>query len=108
MSAELFPDEALLQRLPLPLAQLYRRAHNAKTPLERHNTAFYCWEAGLKLLGAVAIVEYAEQPQHDQQLSERLKYLARPALGHWWEFVRSLLPVLAEQPDNAAFGPIRD
>jgi hypothetical protein len=34
-------DEALVARLPLPLAQLYRRAHNAKTAIERHLTAFH-------------------------------------------------------------------
>ena len=56
MSQPLPPDEDLLRRLPLPLARLYRRAHNAKTPLERHLTAFYLWEAALKLLGCVAVV----------------------------------------------------
>jgi hypothetical protein len=35
------PDESLVRRLPLPLAQLYRRAHNAKTPLECHHLAYY-------------------------------------------------------------------
>jgi WD40 repeat protein/serine/threonine protein kinase len=94
-------DEDLVRRLPLPLAQLYRRAHNAKTPLERHLTAFYLWEAGLKLLASVAIVEYAERTEHDPKLAERLQNLARPSLGHWWEFVRLLLPVLAEAGDPA-------
>jgi hypothetical protein len=42
MRDDLLVDESLAQRLPLPLAQLYRRAHNAKTPLERHLTAFIC------------------------------------------------------------------
>lgn len=54
-------DEDLVRRLPLPLAQLYRRAHNAKTALERPQAAYYLWEAALKLLGAVAVLEYAEQ-----------------------------------------------
>jgi hypothetical protein len=49
------PDEALLQRLPLPLAQLYRRAHNTKTPLDRHRAAYYLCEATLKLLGSAAV-----------------------------------------------------
>jgi hypothetical protein len=31
-------DEDLLRRLPLPVAQLYRRAHNPKAGLERHLT----------------------------------------------------------------------
>ena len=61
MSSLIACDEELIRRLPLPLAQLYRRAHNAKTPLERHLTAFYLWEASLKLLASVAVVEYASQ-----------------------------------------------
>src|SRR5438876_9307833 len=100
-------DESLLQRLPLPLAQLYRRAHNAKTALERHLTAYYLWEAALKLLGSSAVVAYAEQSNHDPELAERLTALARPALGHWREFVRRLLPVLAERGD-AGFRQARD
>jgi WD40 repeat protein/serine/threonine protein kinase len=100
-------DEALVQRLPLPLAQLYRRAHNAKTVLEGHQAAFYLWEAGLKLLGAAAIIAYAERRDHDPDLAECLQNLARPALGHWWEFVRRLVPVLADGGD-AGFVRVRD
>src|SRR5262245_23262126 len=92
-------DDAALHRLPLPLAQLARRAANAKTAAERHSAAYYLWETGLKLLGAVAVVAYAELDDHDAQLAERLKNLARPSLGHWWEFVRRLLPVLADRGD---------
>jgi hypothetical protein len=40
MPRPLTVDEDLLHRLTLPLAQLYRRAHNAKTALERHLTAY--------------------------------------------------------------------
>ena len=38
-------DEELGRRLPLRLAQLYRRAQNAKTPFDRHQAAYYLWEA---------------------------------------------------------------
>jgi WD40 repeat protein/serine/threonine protein kinase len=107
MSEPLACDEELVRRLPLPLAQLYRRAHNAKTDLERHLTAFYLWEAALKLLGATAIVTYAERGRHDPQLAERLQNLARPALGHWWEFVRGLVPALADQGEGP-FVKVRD
>jgi hypothetical protein len=96
MNHPLPPDEDLLRRLPLPLAQLYRRVHNAKTPLERHLTACYLWEAGLELLGCVAGVEYLRRPDPDPQLAERLQNLARPALVHWWEFVRRLVALLAD------------
>src|SRR5713226_8998781 len=101
------PDEGLVQRLPLPLAQIYRRAHNAKRPLERHLTAFSLWEAGLKLLGCVGIVEWAQRGEADPQLAERLQNLARPQLGHWWEFVRLLVPVLADH-GHEGFGQVRD
>jgi serine/threonine protein kinase len=100
-------DEQLVQRLPLPLAQLYRRAHNAKTPLDRHLAGFYLWEAGLKLLASVSIVAYAEGGQHDPHLAERLTNLARPVLGHWWEFVRLLVPVLTEG-GSPEFQKVRD
>ena len=97
MALDLVPDETLIARLPLPLAQLYRRAHNAKSALERHQAAFYLWEAGLKLLGTVCIVEYAKLNEHDADLAESLQNLARPSLGHWWQFVRELVPTLAGQ-----------
>jgi serine/threonine protein kinase len=100
-------DEDLVRRLPLPLAQLYRRAHNAKTPQERHQAAFFLWEAALKLLASVAVVEYAEHGPPDDRLAERLQNLARPALGHWWEFIRLLVPPLAEAGD-APFAAVRD
>jgi serine/threonine protein kinase len=100
-------DEALLRQLPLPLARLYRQAHNAKTALDRHQAAYYLWEAGLKLLSSTTVVNYSELPEHDPKLADRLTNLARPALGHWWEFVRLLVPVLAEHGDTH-FTVVRD
>src|SRR5665213_3453860 len=97
MSSLLASDDSLSARLPLPLAQLYRRACNAKSALERHLAAFYLWEAALKLLGSVCVVEYARLGHPDAQLDACLHNLARPSLGHWWEFVRRLTPVLAER-----------
>ena len=99
MTGETTFDDDLARRLPLPLAQLYRRAHNAKTDLDRHNAAYCLWEAALKLLGSAAIVAYAERGEPAPELRERLENLARPALGHWWEFVRLLLPPLADAGD---------
>jgi WD40 repeat protein/serine/threonine protein kinase len=107
MPARLAPDETLVPRLPLPLAQLYRRAHNARTPLERHLTASLLWEASLKLLGAVGVIEYAHLGGAEAAVSERLQNLARPAVGHWWEFVRLLAPLLSERGD-AGFTAVRD
>src|SRR6478672_6636296 len=106
MVASIAFDDDLARRLPLPVAQLYRRAFNAKTPLERHLTAFYLWEAGLKLLASNAVVEYAQSGASDDELAERLQNLARPSLGHWWEFTRRLVPTLAER--GSGFRNIRD
>jgi serine/threonine protein kinase len=99
-------DEDLVRKLPLPLAQLLRRACNAKSALERHVTAYYLWEAALKLLGSVAVVEYAEHRRPNHALDERLTGLARPTVRRWWEMVQSLVPVLAEQGDSG-FGRVR-
>jgi hypothetical protein len=107
MPVNLVVDEALIAKLPLPLAQLYRRAHNAKSALERHQAAFYLWEAGLKLLGSACVVAYAKLASHDPELAEELHNLARPSLGHWWGFARRLAPVLADG-NVAGFGPVRD
>ena len=100
MALDLTCDESLLQRLPLPLAQLYRRAHNAKNPLDRHLTAYYLWEASLKLLASSAVIEYAERGRPEPELAECLQNLARPTVGHWWEFARRLLPVLGDTGDG--------
>ncbi len=99
MPGDVAIDEALAQRLPLPLAKLYRRAHEAASALERHLIAFYLWEASLKLLATVAVVEYAALDVPDPAIAERLRNLARPSFGHWREFVRLLLPVLASRGD---------
>jgi WD40 repeat protein/serine/threonine protein kinase/tetratricopeptide (TPR) repeat protein len=107
MDIETAFDDDLARRLPLPLAQLYRRAHNAKGPRDRHDTAYCLWEAALKLLGATAIVAYAERGAPAPELAERLRNLARPALGHSWEFVRLLVPVLADAGDEG-FRAARD
>ena len=93
MRGDVAVDETLLRRLPLPLAQLYRRAHNAKTVRDRHDTAYCLWEASLKLIGSVAVVTGAERHLHHPELVERLRNLARPSLGHWWEFARALTPL---------------
>src|SRR5690242_11851262 len=107
MSDATLRDDNPARRWPLPLAQLHRRAQNGKTALQRHLTAFSLWEAALKLLGAVAVVEYAQHPDPDPKLAQRLQHLARPSLGHWWEFIRLLVPVLAEQ-GHAPFVALRD
>ncbi|REJ73311.1 MAG: hypothetical protein DWQ29_19190 [Planctomycetota bacterium] len=84
-------DRADLSTLPLPLAQLLRRVQNAKTPHERHQAAFYFWEASLKLMAAVAVSSLGQTANGQNGLEERLQVLRRPALGHWWELLRTVI-----------------
>jgi serine/threonine protein kinase len=93
------PDKALIDRLPLPLAQLYRRAANAKTSLERHQAAYYWWEASLKLLASAAVVVNAKNPDPDPKLKPLLTALARPQIGHWWALARELSRSLSAAGD---------
>lgn len=56
--------------VPLPIAALAMRARNAKSAKERHDLAYFGWEASIRL--AVA----ARQPE------DRAK-LAMPSTGDW-------------------------
>ena len=78
------PDEALAQRLSLPLAQLYRRAHNAKTARDRHLTAFYLWHAALKLLASAAAPPGLRTPRIGArtQVELRRRLTRRRRLGY--------------------------
>jgi len=65
---------------PLPIAAVLRRARNAKSPKERHDTAYYAWEALLRLA-------VAARPPSDP------RSLLLPSAGSW---AAALLPSLPE------------
>ena len=89
-----------MRRLPLPLAQVYRRAHNSQGALQQHLAAFAIWELGLKLLASTAIVEYVEEGTPDPSIDEKLKNLTQPQLGQWRELTRMLVGLLAARGDK--------
>jgi eukaryotic-like serine/threonine-protein kinase len=99
MSGAFSIDEDLLRRLPLPLAHLHRRAANAKTALERHLSAYYFWEATLKLTAGVAVVAYAQANTPDVETDGRLATLTRASVGQWWEIIRRLTTLLGDRGD---------
>jgi serine/threonine protein kinase len=101
-SEEVVFDEELAGRLPSLLAQLYADTLYAKSALERHQSAFYLWEATVKLMGGAAVVTWAARGEPNEKIAESLKTLARPALGHWWGYCRTLLPRLAESDPGFA------
>src|SRR5215471_4546916 len=91
--ASAFHREYLIQ-LPLPLAQLYNRAHNAKDPRNRHDNAYYLFEALVKLLAAPLVALYLYEIRHGGKrvdvIDWRLQQLALPSLGQWVGIVREL------------------
>ena len=91
----------------MPLAQLYRRAHNAKSGQDRHHAAYYLWEAALKLLGASAVACYLDSGRApDAALAELLHNLGRPSVGHWWALIRALTVELADH--DSGFSALRE
>lgn len=92
MNEPIILDEEFCKRLPLPLAQLYRRAHTAKSEIERHHVAYYLWEASLKLLASVVVLEFAAQQGEQTEHDALLQSLAKPETTHWCQILRELLP----------------
>src|SRR4051812_27514380 len=102
MSVSPSSDEDLIRRLPLPLAQLYRRACNAKTSLDRHHNAYYLAEAALKLAAAPRIgAALAAGLDQRSPLARSLEQLCLPSVGHWVGFLRDSSAYLHARPDAA-------
>jgi tetratricopeptide (TPR) repeat protein/serine/threonine protein kinase len=104
MSLEFRRDYLL--RLPLPLAQLYSRAHNAKDARGRHDNCFYLCEALVKLPAAVAVSGYLDEARtgaaRAPALDRLLAHLALPSLGQWVMILRELARHFGHRPDAAA------
>ncbi len=93
--------QRLLQRLPLPLAQLLRRALNGKSSLERHHNALYLAEAALKLGASMRIGIWLEHGlERGSTLARNMEALLLPSLGHWLGLLRDCDRVLGERPDR--------
>ncbi len=95
-----------LVRVPLPLAQLYSRAHNAKDGRGQHDNCFYLFEALVKLAGCPLIAAYIEElrrgGEHVDALDRLLLQLALPSLGQWVGILRELARHFGERPDAAS------
>ena len=83
-----------LLRLPLPLAQLYSRAHNAKDNRTRHDNCFYIFESLIKLAACPLIGSYIDDLKrgkpHVEPVDQALSHLALPSLGQWVGMLREL------------------
>jgi serine/threonine protein kinase/HEAT repeat protein len=104
MDAE-FHREYLL-RLPLPLAQLYSRAYNAKDARSRHDNCYYLFEVLIKLsacpLTACYVQGLRRGGQRVAKLDQLLLPLALPSLGHWMEILREMARHYGSLPDAAS------
>jgi len=99
-----FRREYLL-RLPLPLAQLYSRAYNAKNPRARHDNCYYLFEALIKLSAAIGIAAYADELRRGgtriEAVQRQLLHLALPSMGQWVGMQRELARHFGSLPDGA-------
>jgi WD40 repeat protein/serine/threonine protein kinase/tetratricopeptide (TPR) repeat protein len=104
MSSEFQRD--YLVRLPLPLAQLYARAYNAKDPRTRHDNTYYLFEALIKLAAAPLVAGYlAEVDGGAPRVADLDRLLARlvlPSLGQWVAILRELARYFGGRPDAAS------
>jgi formylglycine-generating enzyme required for sulfatase activity/serine/threonine protein kinase len=95
-----------LMRLPLPLAQLYSRAFNAKDQRARHDNTFYLFEALVKLAATVSAAAYLHEVQQGAErvegLDRALAHLALPSLGQWVGLLRDLARSFGRRPDAAS------
>jgi len=90
----------LLSTLPLPLAQVLRRALNGKSAVDKHNNAFYLAEVSMKLAATLRIGLWLDRAlQPGGKVAGELESLALPSLGHWLSFLRATNQELASRPD---------
>jgi len=99
-----------LLRLPLPLAQLYSRAHNAKDNRTRHDNCFYIFESLIKLSACPLIGCYLDDLKrgrsHVEAVDKSLSHLALPSLGQWVGMLRELARHYGES-ETAKGHPLR-
>ena len=100
-----FHREYLL-RLPLPLAQLYSRAYNAKDARSRHDNCYYLFEVLIKLsacpLTACYVQGIRRGGQRVAKLDQLLLQLAFPSLGQWMAILREMARHYGALPDAAS------
>jgi serine/threonine protein kinase len=96
----------LQNELPMPLAQLLRRALRAEPGAERHLAAFYLAEASLKLAATLRIGRWLDHGAPDADLAKRLEALVLPSLGHWCGFLRQVAEALEDDPAAAVRGEL--
>ena len=92
-----------LIRLPLPLAQLYCRARNAKDGRGRHDSCFYLFESLIKIAGMPMVACYREElkngGEHVEALDRLLAQLALPSLGQFVGILRETARYYGERDD---------
>ena len=100
-----FHREYLL-RLPLPLAQLYSRAYNAKDARSRHDNCYYLFEVLIKLstcpLTACYVQGLRQGGRRVAKLDRLLLQLAFPSLGQWMAILREMARHYGALPDAAS------
>ena len=80
----------IIDRLPLPLAQVFLRARNSSASRERHDNSYYYLEAGARFLAAFLISDYLSHKERDGRVDASLSNLSRPSVGQWVQALRTI------------------
>jgi eukaryotic-like serine/threonine-protein kinase len=91
--------------LPMPVAQLVRRALKAEPGLDRHNAAFYLGEVSLKLAASMRVGRWLDVAQPGSALAKKLEALVLPSLGTWCGILRDVGAAL-QQNATTRDGPV--
>ena len=78
----------LPQDLPLPVVQVLRRAHNAKSSEQFHLNSYFLFEVILKLATAAHIGVYFREQRPSPAVNLELMNLQLPSTGHWLRILR--------------------
>ena len=91
-----------IAQMPLPLAQISRRARNAKNRTDTHLNALFLDEATIKLVacGRVASVLSAGLDAKDP-LARQMEQVCHPSLGQWNGLARDCGKALGKRQDRA-------
>ena len=92
----------LLDKIPFPIAQIFLRARNAKSPSERHHNAYYFLEATVKYLAACGTQVYLSENQRNAKVDGALTALALPSVGQWVQILREISVYYSERVDASS------
>jgi hypothetical protein len=91
-------EQEIARRYPYPLSATYYRAFRAaRSGIESHDYLLNLFEVALKYCASIAISQYFSDERDDTQISESLRSIRRPSIGHWHGWLRDILSLYRQR-----------